>query len=365
MNILHSIDTAGPGGAETVYRDLVIGMSSSEKVSSYPVLPYKGWLYDELVAVGEPPAVVPVKGAFNVKYLWSLVRLIRKNHIDLIHSHLIGSNVYCSMAGLLTCTPVIATFHGFVDSDKKDSLRWLKFAIINKGCKAVVFVSSHLKDFFVKEFGVDPDICNVIYNGIDIKCFKPGRSNSLRVELGLEREDILVGSIGNIRPAKGYDILLKVAALVKEKNKKIKFIIAGQGQGSLFDNLQRFRKKMDLEDTVFFLGYRENAVELLHNFDLFLLTSTSEGFSISTVEALACGVPIVATKCGGPEEIIGSDRISKLVANGSVEALKDAILEIRFDPSQENILQSFNKQTERWSLSFMLDAYMRLYKSIV
>ncbi len=115
LNILHSIDTPGPGGAETVYLDIVTRLDR-DRFTSFPVIPEKGWIYDQLQEQGFDPIIIDSTGSFNTRYLWELIKLIRKQKIDLIHSHLFGSNVYCSLAGLLTSTPVISTFHGFVDA---------------------------------------------------------------------------------------------------------------------------------------------------------------------------------------------------------------------------------------------------------
>lgn len=255
LNILHSIDTPGPGGAETVYVDIVTGLDRN-RFKSFPVIPEKGWIYEKLVAQGFEPFIIDSKGSFNFGYLWELIKVIRKQNIDLIHSHLFGSNVYCSLAGLFTSTPVISTFHGFVDAGGTGkAMRW-KVAVINKGSKKIVFVSHQLKKYFIEDCGIVQARAEVIYNGIDTNKFKPGKNNALRDKLGLSSDAILVGSIGNIRPAKGYDILLHAAAEVKKHRGDVKFVIAGQGSGELYRGLLALRENLNLQDTVFFLVSR-------------------------------------------------------------------------------------------------------------
>ena len=325
LNILHSIDTPGPGGAETVYLDIVTGLDRN-RFKAFPVIPAKGWIYDRLQAQGFDPIIIDSKGSFNIGYLWQLIKVIRKQNIDLIHSHLFGSNVYCSLAGLLTSTPVISTFHGFVDAVATGkAMRW-KVAVINKGSKKIVFVSHQLKDHFTENFGIVQALAEVIYNGIDTNKFKPGKNNALRDKLGLASDDILVGSIGNIRPAKGYDILLHAAAEVKKQRRDIKFVIAGQGSGELYRGLLALRENLNLQDTVFFLGFTEDTVDFLHGIDVFLLCSTSEGFSLSLIEAMACGLSVISTKCGGPEEIVEHGVTGILVPPGAPHLIVDALL---------------------------------------
>ncbi|MFW8600787.1 glycosyltransferase [Desulfobacterota bacterium M19] len=358
LKILHAIDTPGPGGAETVFYDLITGIAP-DRFYSIPVLPSTGWLYDKLTNKNFYPQIVPSRGSFNLKYLFDLVNLIKVNKIDIIHSHLFGSNVYCSLAGMITKTPVVATFHGFVDSDKNDRLLKLKFILINQGATAIIFVSKHLMKFFIDRLGANAAKSHVIYNGVDTTLFKPGKNKTLKQDLGLATNDIIVGSIGNIRPAKGYDILLKAAAIVKQQRHNIKFVIAGEGSGCLYNELVALRKKLQLEDTVFFLGFRNDTTELLHNFDYFLLSSSSEGFSISTVEAMACGVPIIATKSGGPEEILsGTEEI--LVNVGDYRAIAQAIIDVSevriFSPGCAS-----SRSVNKFAKSSIVKQYAELY----
>ncbi len=357
LKILHAIDTPGPGGAETVFYDLITGIAP-DKFFSIPVLPDTGWLDDKLTAKGFHPCIIPTRGSFNLKYLFTLIRLIKTNKIDIIHSHLFGSNVYCSLAGIITKTPVIATFHGFVDSNQNDKLLKLKFTLINKGAASIIFVSNHLMTFFVDKLGANAAKSHVIYNGIDTSRFKPGKSGTLKQELGLADDDIIIGSIGNIRPAKSYDILLKAAAIVKKQRNNIKFVIAGESSGYLYDQLLALHKKLQLAETVFFLGFRENTTELLHNFDHFLLTSGSEGFSISTVEALACGVNIIATKSGGPEEILAGSK-ELLVNIGDYRAIAQAILAA--PPKREISTNCLSPLVKKFSKSIIVKQYVEQY----
>ncbi len=141
--ILHTIDTTGPGGAETVFIDLATRLPK-EKYRSVVVIRGKGWVYDELCSRGISPILLDVKGSFNWRYLLGLRKIIKRERVDLIQSHLLGANVYCSLAGLLTGKPVIATFHGVVDIEENERLKGLKFAAINAGASSVIAVTDSL-----------------------------------------------------------------------------------------------------------------------------------------------------------------------------------------------------------------------------
>ena len=99
--ILHTIDTTGPGGAETVFIDLATRLPK-DKYRSVVVIRGKGWVYEELGRRGVNPILLDAKGSFNLRYLLGLRKIIKEEGVDIIQSHLLGANVYCSLAGLLT-----------------------------------------------------------------------------------------------------------------------------------------------------------------------------------------------------------------------------------------------------------------------
>lgn len=366
INILHAIDTGGPGGAETVFLNIISGLDKTQ-FRSCAVLPGKGWLSEQLIEKGIDPIFINSKGSFNFKYLFNLARHAKKLNIDIIHSHLFGSNVYCSLVGLFLRIPVISTFHGYVDTDKADNLLRLKLKIIGVGSKKIVFVSEHLKKYFLNYVNINPDMTTIIYNGVDTAHFKPRKTNLLKRELGLGNNDILIGCIGNIRKPKGYDILLRAAAQVKDIRRDCKFVIAGETSGALYNELLSLRKELKLQDTVFFLGFRDDPEFLLNNFDIFLLPSTSEGFSISTIEAMACMKPVIATRSGGPEEIITHNQTGVLITQGKPGAIVEALfclLEHK-QKMKQFANAAFKEVRHKFSNDILVKKYEELYRMVV
>lgn len=306
IKILHTIDTTGPGGAETVFINLIKGLDS-QRFKSFAAIRGPGWVCDTLRENGIKPTFVPAKGGFNLRYLQSLVRIIQQNKIDIIQSHLLGSNLYCSLAGLICGIPVISTFHGFVDASERERLMRLKSQIINIGSSKIVFVSDRLRSHYVSNYGFSSKKSITIYNGVNTDVFRPQKEDSIRKKLRLGPHHILIGSVGNIRPAKGYDVLLRAARIVCDKEPNCRFLVAGQGSGHLYESLLKLRRDLDLEKVFFFFGFCKDSAKVLNNLDIFVLPSVSEGFSISTIEAMACGIPVVVTRSGGPEEIVTNE----------------------------------------------------------
>ena len=142
--ILHVIDTTGPGGAETVF----INLADKIREQGYRCIALirgKGWVYDELQRRRIETVVLDCKGSFNLSFLRQLIKLIKKEQVDIIQSHLLGSNIYCAMAGILARKPVFATFHGAVDVANKERFLKLKCFILNRGVRQFITVSETLK----------------------------------------------------------------------------------------------------------------------------------------------------------------------------------------------------------------------------
>lgn len=363
IRILHTIDTTGPGGAETVFVNLVKGLDR-QKYEPTVVIKGPGWVCEELVRNDITPLFINSKGTINFKYLLALVRVIREKKIDLIQSHLLGSNLYCSIAGIICGIPVVSTFHGFVDINVKERFSSIKRWIINRGSKKLVFVSNKLKDFYVTQKGYSAGKSITIYNGVDTSVFRPQSDDSIRKKLGLGPANILVGSVGNIRASKGYNYLLEAAKLVVDQYPQFRFVVAGQGSGKLYEDLLTLRKKLGLEKHFFFLGFESDTARFLNNLDIFVLSSISEGFSISTIEALASGIPVIATRSGGPEEIIINNENGILLDPGNCFDLAQNIVELCFNKLDKDklVLNGRNHVLGKYSHDQMISGYEMIYR---
>ncbi len=363
-NILHCIDTTGPGGAETVFIDLASRLPD-DKYRPVVLIRGKGWVYEELQRRGIQPILLDAKGSFNVGFLRGLCSLIRRENIDLIQSHLLGSNVYCSMAGLITRKPVVATFHGSVDIGDNERFKALKFAVINAGAYRIVPVSDLLRQDILSRTTLKKSKIQVIYNGIDTSVFQRKRSSQLRKKFGWSDSDVIIGSLGNIRPAKGYDILLRAAALLKDTQLTCRFVIAGQSNSKLYDEIMSLRQELDLEATVHFIGFIDDAAEFLAGLDIFLSSSVSEGLPLSAIQAMVSKLPIIATRCGGWQELINHEENGWLVDIDNPEAIADAIRTLAPDEERcQKMAQNAKESAIRsFDIQVMLAIYQQIYES--
>ena len=364
--VLHTIDTTGPGGAETVCVELAAGLDPARYRSEIAVLG-PGWLYDALRSRHLDPTIVrTARVPVDVPFLFRLITLARRHSAGLIQTHLLGTGLYGTLAARLLRLPAVATFHGLVDVAPNDRRAGLKLRAIAANASRVVVPSDALGRHLEARFPVVAGRLVVVPNGIDPDAFRPAPRRDLRAELGAPDETILVGSVGNVRPAKAYDVLLRVAARLVDRRPQIRFAIAGDPGQPLFDELRALHSRLGLRDRVVFVGFREDVATFLNGVDIYLSTSTSEGFSLTCLQAMACGVPVVATRSGGPEEILTDGEDGILVPVNDEEAIAAAVENLAMDAGSRRRLglAGREKVRARFTVRRMVAAYEAIYAEL-
>jgi glycosyltransferase involved in cell wall biosynthesis len=364
ISVLHVIDTAGPGGAETVFLQTATRLDPA-RFQPAAVIGGGGWLEKQLQETGLPLYVVSAKGSFNVHYLSRLLRLARRHRSDVIVAHLYGSSIYCSLVGALLSIPVISVLHGQSDVPDAERFSSAKAAIVRRRSRKVVFVSERLRDHLQARLRLTAEQCAVIANGVDIEGFRPCRDRSLRAELGLSDDTPLIGAIGNVRTPKAYDVLLRAARALLDRSQRFHIVIAGDCANALGRQLQQLSRDLGLQRNVTFLGLRADVSRILNNLDVFVLSSDTEGFSIACIEAMACGVPVVATRSGGPEQIL-EGQAGILVPTSDPTALALGVAELLASKSLTARLttKALKRVHERYSLTTMLSRYEALLEQV-
>lgn len=365
ISVMHVIDTGGPGGAETVFLQLATSLDPS-RFRSVVVVGDKGWLPEQVEKRSLVPNILSARGSFKIGYLLALRRLVRRRKIDLIVAHLYGSAIYTSLLGRIMRVPVVSVLHGQSDVANSDRLAPIRSAIVRYGSRKVVFVSEHLKDHLAPRLRLAESQCVVITNGVDVEVFRPCPDRSLRTELALADDVILVGAIGNVRTPKAYDVFLRAARILLEQSRRFHFIIAGECSNALGGELIELCRSFGIERQVSFLGLRADVARILQNLDAFVLSSHTEGFSIACIEAMACGIPVIATQSGGPEEILeGGAGI--LVPTDDPQAIAQAVNDLisSKDVTEGLTTKALKRVHQRYSLGRMVSRYEALIEGLM
>ncbi len=364
-HVLHLIDTGGPGGAETVFSQLAQAFPH-DIGRPIVVVSREGWLAEQLRERGLTPVALNPRGSFNIGYLGELVRLIRAHHVHLVVAHLFGSMLYGGLAGRLTGVPVIGVLHGQTDLAGA-RLAALKNTLVRNTLAHTVFVSDPLRQELNALLRLPAERTSVITNGVDTERFTPGTDGTLRAELQLPPGLPLAGAIGNVRRPKGYDVLLRAWRALLDAGTKAHLAIVGEGSGSLMQELLALRTTLGLEQDVTFLGLRADVVNVLRSLDMLVSSSTTEGFSIVCVEAMACGVPVVATRSGGPESIIDDGVSGILVAVDDPLALAAGVRRVLRDSKLRTSMSSAGREQveRRFGHSRQIAAYAEIARRLL
>jgi glycosyltransferase involved in cell wall biosynthesis len=263
--------------------------------------------------------------------------------------------------------PALGTIHGQVDFHEREKYRALKLGIIRGGIRRLVFVSEPLRRASMKSMWFRDDLTSVIPNGVDSTVFAPTQDAALRAEFGAAADDFLVGCIGRLHPVKGLEIFLEAAAILKSTFGGYRFVIVGDGDDAYTRELIALRDKLGLTDELRFAGFRSDIHRAMATLDVYALTSRTEGFSLSTIEAMASGVPVVATRCGGPEQILEDGLTGRLVENGSAVSIANCIAGLRLDPTERRRLAVNARAVviERYTVDDQVRAYERLYEHLL
>jgi glycosyltransferase involved in cell wall biosynthesis len=363
-SILHAIDTTGPGGAEMVFLDLADKLNI-EGYSNYAIIKGSGWVEEQLKKRGIRYYIVKPGGFLSIPYYWALFKLLRKNNTCLIQAHLLGSTLTYSILSFVTQIPLVATIHGQVDVNPNESCVWLKRKIMRAGVNQLIAVSRDLREYINRRKLFPISRVHVVYNGIDEKKYLVANSGRIRTQLGLVGDVVLIGSLGNVRPAKNYSFLIDIAAELTEKTAlDVHFVIAGHQKEDLMLELNSKVCELGLHSKVHFIGFQDNTAEYLRQLDIFLLTSSSEGFSIATIEAMASELPVVATRCGGPEEILQNGLTGILINRDDLSQAVDSLQLLCSDIPKRQALGIAGKQyvVKNFCSIEMFMCYQRIYE---
>jgi len=363
--VLHVIDTGGPGGAETVLDSIVAHLTPGAWTSRV-VVPCEDWLSGRLRSRGADVVVMPSRHGADPGLLLRLIGEIRSFGPAIIHAHLFGSGVYGSLAAVFSGgAPLVCTFHGRPDVAADERLLSLKARILSRRKNRIVYVSYDLREHLEPLLGLSSSSGLVIHNGVDFST--PKTSGTERRECGAGPGDVLVGAVGNIRPAKDYENLLRAAAIVCGLRPNARFAVVGDDRTPLADSLRRMTEDLGLGDRVRFLGFREDAAAFVASFDLFVSSSSTEGLPLGSVEAVALGTPVVLTRVGGVPEVVESGKTGLLVPPGDPGALADGILETLASPERASKMARAGAVDvrRRFSVQRMRDEYERLYEQLL
>jgi len=262
----------------------------------------------------------------DVSQAFRLAELMRQQNTDVLHCHDYKANLLGLLAVRLRPTKSVATLHGWgVQGQKLAFYYWLDARTI-RFFDVIVPVSDQTRRAAVAA-GVPNRLMRVIRNGIDTRRFTamPARREAKRA-LGLGPRTPVVGTLCRLSPEKQLGMLLEAFGRVARVHRTVRLCIAGDGPER--ESLETLAASLGIRDRVVFLGHRSDVVGVYAALDVFALTSKNEALPMAVLEAMAAGVPVVATAVGGVPEVICHNRTGILTDPGDTDAIEAGIREL-------------------------------------
>jgi len=235
---------------------------------------------------------------------------------------------------------------------------------------SIVALADKHRQYLIEHEGILPEKIAIIPNGVDIKRFSPLSNEDrlkVRERLNIRVESIVVSIVAALRPEKNHTLFLRAASKVLGNFKDFIFLIIGDGPQR--GNLERFSVELGLEGKVRFLGIRDDVEELLGITDIAVLCSypVVETFPLSILEAMSCGVPVVATDVGSIGEFIENGKNGILIESNDLDALSNSILKLAKDSELREKLGQEGRKTviEKFSINLMVNRYAELFRKLV
>src|SRR5690606_22463950 len=277
-----------------------------------------------------PVYSAPRKSKFSLAFLKTIIRVVKEENIDVIHVH--DSTALTLSLFSLKFLHQVKLVYSRKRNNKVKSNFLKKRKYNNPGITKIVCVSQAVKDVLIPVLK-DPDKAVVIYDGIDVQKFSnPTITTNIRSEFRLKPDSILIGNIAGLTRQKDLFTFLDTAELIlKDTDKDINFVLVGEGP--LESELKDYAIKLGISDRVFFAGFRREIPSILAQFDIFLLSSETEGLPLSVMEAFAAKVPVVATAAGGTGEAVVNRETGMISAVKDTHALAANVLEVINDPN--------------------------------
>ncbi|MDA8112253.1 MAG: glycosyltransferase [Nitrospiraceae bacterium] len=338
ISVLYLVDNLGPGGSQRYVAELARSAGSFGVFAHVCSARGGGVFHEELVRNGTPLLITPFKrlyGNDGLRALGTIIRYIRHHGIDVVHTFQTNANIMGTIAAKVTGKRVITTRRDMGDFGMRGSSRLALFEtlVINRLSDRIVANSLAAKCAAAENEKINPRKLGLIYNGIDCGRFQPQeQKGSWKKALGImENSTCVFGIVAGHRPVKSVDIAIRAFAHVHERNPDSILLMVGSGPVRQF--LEGLVMELGLERSALFLGNRQDVENLLPAFDVFINSSRSESFSNAILEAMAAGLPVVATRVGGNPESVEDGVTGFLVPPEDPIAMGKAMEILALDPA--------------------------------
>lgn len=371
IKVLHILPGLGIGGAEKLVVDMVeLADRSRFNIAVMRILGIDSFLTEKLKNKGcQVYTIAPeLKGTSSLKgvnLIWTAIRIMKKvqkllHEIkpDVVHTHL--STLRVTLIPTLFCRiPVkVHTIHNVAEKDAQGITRLFNRIAFKFFGVVPVSISQEVAQSVKKLYGRKIST-PIIYNGIDVQRFSIDRPKRV------DRDKTILINVARFAEQKNHALLIRAFSKAVQSCPNLELWLVGDGE--LRRDIEELVKQLGLEEKVKFLGVRSDVPELLSQADIFVLSSDYEGFGLVVAEAMASGLPVIATAVAGVTEVLEGGKAGILVPPKDADALAKAIVELVKDEKRRLELSSYGKKrvSQNFDIRITVREYERLYYALL
>jgi glycosyltransferase involved in cell wall biosynthesis len=370
INVLHLRDTdriCGPGktiietacAVDSAEFSLTVGLFllNREKHNAY---------YDACVRRGVD--IVPIRSSHQLdpRVLSAIARIVRERRIDIIHSHEYKSDILTYLLSRVVRIPIMTTVHGWIANHTKAQAYIGLGKTVLRRFNRVIAVSGETRQAILR-CGVADNRVVVIHNAIVTDDYDPAKQfrGAFRQRLGLPADALLIGYVGRLSAEKGQRDFLIAAAEISGAYPSARFAFVGDGPDK--EHLEQLAAELGIRDRVVFAGHLTDVRPAYRDFDLFALTSHTEGFPNVVLEALCMDTPVLATDVGGTREVVHDGETGILIPSKQPAAIAHGLRRLIDAPNRARDLARAGKQLvfDQFSFTARVRKEEALYRELV
>jgi len=365
--ILFVVDDFSEGGAATVIFDLISGLDRERFIPVLGCLDGVGVLGERLRDMGIKVVFLDRQPGLDIGLMGRIRRLIREEKIHLVHAHQYTAFFYTSLASLSGgFRTIIFTEHGRIYPDYVRPKRVIVNKLVVPLISQVIAVSRSVQESLMTYEKIPGKKIDIIVNGVRPEKFQlKGAGKEIRKEFGVSQQETVIAIIARLCDYKNHENLIRALAIAHLKNPQITLLIIGDGP--LRQELETLSEQLGLNDKVLFTGVRHDVPQILNAVDIVALCSYYEGTSITVLEAMAAGKPVIASRIMGNCDVVEDQKTGLLVSTDDLEEIAAAITRLADSPAlrREMGQAGYQKCLKYYTVEQMVDKYEILYGRIL
>ena len=363
LRVLHVVNSLEPGGMENGVVNIARGLAS-RGIETHVACLERGGEFADRLPDPERCVVLGKFGGFSVMATIHLAEHIARIRADLLHTHNLGPLIYSAIATVagLRC-PIVHGEHSALTAEEKSPRRLRQRRWLYRCCARIHTVAEPMRGELIA-IGFAADRIEAIANGVDTDRFVPGDRAAARAALGVPVDASVIGIVGRFGPFKRHDLMIEAFEKLASACPAAHLLIVGGG-GPCEAGILARAARSSVSARLHFTGFREDPRPCYQALDLLAIPSTNEGMSNAALEAMACGVPVLANAGCGHEQIITDGVEGRLADLRSSDALAAELAALLAAPALlfDKGANARTRVQHHFSPARMLDAYEHLYRA--